>query len=233
MSELRELFRNLKAFRAVFEDTGLEDIKTPAGTEWSIWDLEYLHTQFDRLTLPQRQAITLCLVHNLREKDAARIMGVSETNPVSMYATLGLQRLLDMVDAGELTRYREQRLTRNERVEKHNQSLALLVKRIESVVTEVSTGCWIYPNRSASPPRLMIRSPRTSSGFMSISPMTVLFQSYVGPVPLNSQVTHRADIEQFSISCVNPYHGQLVLSSAYKARMQLLAAQYNRRKAVA
>lgn len=105
ISELRELFRNLLAFRAVYESDGIDQLHAPDGVVWSLWDLEYLYRQTQRLTLRQRQAIELCLIHNVREQDAAVLMGVSPTNPVGMYASLGLRRLLDMIESGELSRF--------------------------------------------------------------------------------------------------------------------------------
>jgi hypothetical protein len=216
VSELRELFRNLLAFRSVYEETGLEDIQTPDGRMWSLWDLEYLRSQLHRLTLRQRQAITLCLIHNIRERDAAVTMGVSETNPVSMYATLGLQRLLDMVDSGELTRFRERRLAPVDLAARHESSFATLVKEIESRLLIVENGCWIYPNRSPRPPKLLLRSPRAASGFMILSPMNLLYEFHIGKVAPGIEIPHSKAIPAFSISCINPYHGELPLPSGRK-----------------
>lgn len=229
VSELRELLRHLAAFRAVYEETGQETITTPEGNEWSLWDLEYLKAQFGRLTLRQQQAITLCLLHNLRERDAAVAMGVSETNPVSMYASLGLQRLLDMIDAGELARFREHRLDTAALAARHSDSHTVLVKQIESVITKVPGDCWLYPNRSAAPPRILIRSARSASGFFAVSPLEVLFQAYVGATPNGTDFAHSRAIPAFSISCVNPFHAVATLPAAHRARVQVLAAHYRAR----
>jgi DNA-directed RNA polymerase specialized sigma24 family protein len=107
---LRELLRNYRAFRAAYESDGLDSITGPDGTIYCLHDLTYLISQLDRLSPRQRQSIYLCLLNNVKEVDAARIMGVSETNPVAMYATLGLKRLVEMIRAGELNRYREDNL---------------------------------------------------------------------------------------------------------------------------
>jgi DNA-directed RNA polymerase specialized sigma24 family protein len=104
---LRELLRNYRAFRAAYEADGLDTITGPDGTPYCLHDLTYLISQLDRLSPRQRQAIHLCLLDNVKEVDAARIMGVSETNPVAMYATLGLKKLIEMIRMGELNRYRE------------------------------------------------------------------------------------------------------------------------------
>lgn len=108
MGVLRELFRNLVAWRALYETEGVEEV-TGGDQTWSIWDVEYLYEQVPHLPPRQRQAIELCLILNIREVDAARRMGVSETNPVMMYATFGLQKLVDMVNSGSLARFRADR----------------------------------------------------------------------------------------------------------------------------
>lgn len=230
VSELRELFRNLNAFRAVYEETGLEDISTPDGGCWSIWDLEYLHDQLHRLTQRQRQAITLCLIHNMRERDAAVAMQVAITNPVMMYATLGIQRLLDMVDAGELTRYRERELDRWGLARLHNSSFDGLVSLIRSQVRAVGHDCWIYPNPGPGRPTVVLRSPRASSGFIRLYPAVVLFEALVGPVPKGSELEHTTRIPAFSASCVNPHHAELIHSLPHKQRMESLAAAYAQAK---
>lgn len=77
------------------------------GRDYNVHDIEYLYSCRITLSPRQRQAIELCLYQNYKEKEAARIMGVSETNPVAMYATDGLRKLCDLIEAGELTRYSE------------------------------------------------------------------------------------------------------------------------------
>lgn len=230
VSELRELFRNYLAFRATYEECGLDTITSPSGQQWSLWDLDYLREQFSRLTLPQQQAINLCLIHNMRERDAAVAMGVSPTNPVAMYATLGLQRLLDMVDSGELQRFRENQMHVEDQRRRHETSTKALVVHIESSVMEMPGGCWLFPNRSPKPPKMLLRSARSASGFLSVSPAQVLFEHYFGPMPEGSQLGHRADIEAFSISCINPHHGQVTLSRPHRDRVQVLLGQYNRER---
>lgn len=106
VSVLRELFRNLQLFRAVYEDEGVDTIHTQSGDSWVIWDLEYLYGELHRLPRRQAQAIELCLVQNLKEEDAARIMGVSPTNPVAMYATEGLKKIVVLIGSGALPKFR-------------------------------------------------------------------------------------------------------------------------------
>lgn len=104
---LRELFRNLQAFRTAYETDGLDTITGPDGVVHCLWDIEYLYDQIHRLSPRQRQAIELCLVANRKEVEVAKMMGLSPTNPVAMYATLGLKKLVEMIDTGELARYGE------------------------------------------------------------------------------------------------------------------------------
>lgn len=204
VSELRELLRHLNAFRAIFEDHGVEDITSPDGNVWSIWDLEYLFSQLNRLTLRQQQAITLCLVHGMRERDAAIQMGVSPTNPVAMYATLGLQRLLDMIDAGELERYHRRR-PGPEQLELDRRRL---IEKIEADVVRTASGCWIFPNPGKGVPRLLLRSPRHVTGMAVVFPVRLLYEARIGPIPPGADLAHTTRVPPFSISCISPFHAE-------------------------
>jgi DNA-directed RNA polymerase specialized sigma24 family protein len=102
---VRELFRSLALWRVALEDHGLDTIRGPGGEEWSIWDVEYLLSCTAKLPTQQRRAIDLCLVQGYREKDAAVMMGVSATNPVAMYATKGIERLIKWAKAGKLPNF--------------------------------------------------------------------------------------------------------------------------------
>ena len=111
------LFRCLHQFRSLFESEGIDEITAPNGTVWSLFDIEYLYAaamrrptgkkDFDRehpcLPIRQQQAIELFLVLNQPEEEAAEIMGLSRTNPIGMYATSGLTKLLKLLDEGYLT----------------------------------------------------------------------------------------------------------------------------------
>lgn len=73
------------------------------GTEWSIYDIErIITTGFPRLSPRKRQAIQLFLIEDHSEESVARMMGVSVTNPIGMYATDGIVTILSMLDQGEL-----------------------------------------------------------------------------------------------------------------------------------
>jgi hypothetical protein len=228
VSELRDLFRYLSDFRATYEACGLDVITTPHGNAWSLWDLEYLYRiACERLTLRQQQAITLCLVHGVRESDAAEMMGVSRTNPVMMYASLGLQRLLDMIDYGEIDRFNQPQLRPRDVEVRRAEAMTRLAKEIEAKVIEIS-GCWIFPNRSARPPLLMVRSAQSMTGYVTVSPMQVLWEDQIGPVPPRCKVEHSLRIPRVSIACVRPHHGELLMPPDVKAHQQALALRYIR-----
>jgi len=103
---LRSLFRNLSAFRSIYESEGVDVIQSPNGDEWCLWDVEYLYqVAIERLPLRQSQAIQLFLFDNLRESDVAGMMGLKPSNPIGMYATSGLERLLTWINNDELENF--------------------------------------------------------------------------------------------------------------------------------
>lgn len=95
---LRELFRHLLQWRSLYTSDGVDTIHGPEGFSISIWDLEYLY-EVSQVILPirQRQAIRLCLILNYSEQDAADVMKIDQTNPVAMYATSGLEKIVHML----------------------------------------------------------------------------------------------------------------------------------------
>lgn len=214
ISEMRELLRNLAEFRAVYESTGVEEIVTPLGATWSLWDLEYLYDQVGRLTLRQRQAIELCLIQGIKEKQAAVLMGVKATNPVMMYATLGIRNLLDMIERGELERFR----ARPDRVG----SVRRLAEHIRDYLAYESNGCLSYPARM---PRLLVRSRTTASGFIVVPPLQIMYLAYVGEPPPGFRVVHKRSPRERGV-CVNPRHAELAVLPAHQERLQRLAARY-------
>lgn len=103
---MRELFRNLQKWNALYETAGTENLTGPDGTEYCIHDIVRLYQQgVPRLSPRQRQAIHLCLIEGRPEREVARMMGVSESNPVASYATQGMMRLNQMIAAGEIPGY--------------------------------------------------------------------------------------------------------------------------------
>ncbi len=111
---LRELFRNFQAFRVLYETEGIDEVVGPDGATYSLWDVAYLYDQVRSLPRRQRQAIQFCLIENYKESDAARIMGVSPTNPVAKYATAGMETLVNRVRAGALPGFTEHFIVRTQ-----------------------------------------------------------------------------------------------------------------------
>lgn len=105
VTTLRELFRQLQAWRSIYESDGVDVITGPEGEQYCLWDVDYLESQLYRLPKRQHEAIKLYLIDNMREADAAVAMGVSATNPIGIYATVGLSKLVAMIDNGELPRF--------------------------------------------------------------------------------------------------------------------------------
>ncbi|GAA1978982.1 sigma-70 region 4 domain-containing protein [Kitasatospora viridis] len=111
---LREMFRNLQSWRSLYEVGGPDVITGLDGQDYCIHDITHLYTasqatranakgQREPVLSPrQAQAIRMFLFENMLEKDVARRMGVSETNPVASYATQGLIRLLALAEQGQL-----------------------------------------------------------------------------------------------------------------------------------
>lgn len=102
---LRALFRNLAAWRVLYEECGVEDI-ADGDFEFSIHDIEYLASQLHRLSERQHQAIQFMLIDGRREQDVAVSLGLSPTNPVGAYATEGLRKLITWIEDGSLPRFR-------------------------------------------------------------------------------------------------------------------------------
>lgn len=227
ISELRELFRNLQEFRAAFEISGVDEIVTPTGRRWTLWDLEYLLAMGDRyLTLRQRQVITLCLVHNMREKDAALRMGVSETNPVMMYATLGLRRLLDLVDNGVLDRFRHQPLNGQAAV-RRAAAREKLVTQLRSQSRLSAQGCWVYPTKNLlDEPLIRIKSVIASSGFQVVHATRVMYEHYVSAIPSNCTLLHKKPAGHYFRACINPGHFTPEINAASKEQQQRLLRKY-------
>jgi hypothetical protein len=95
---LRELFRYLQLFEALFETEGVDTLPGPDGEEYCLWDIQALYHRRTELSARQAEAIEMFLYDDMRERDVARLMGVSPVNPVAIYATQGLKRLCLLYD---------------------------------------------------------------------------------------------------------------------------------------
>lgn len=103
---LRDLMRQYQAWHSMYESGEVADVLVYGSFSISLWDLDYLVDNLHRLPRRQNEAIRFCFLENLKESDAAVRMGVSPTNPVSMYANEGLKKILAMIEDGSLPRFR-------------------------------------------------------------------------------------------------------------------------------
>lgn len=102
---LRGLFRSYAQWQSDYEAYGLESITDADGIEWNLFDVAYLLDQLEALTPRQSQAIWLFLVEGKREDEVAEMMGILPTNPVGLYATAGIEKLIQMIEDGTLPRF--------------------------------------------------------------------------------------------------------------------------------
>jgi hypothetical protein len=112
----RGLIRGLQEWRSGYEAGELPEVITdPAGRQWSIWDVERFYALRDqqlydeahrewRYRIPRQmaRALELFLYDNMLERDAAVAMGVSPSNPIGTYATVGLAKMLHAAREQEL-----------------------------------------------------------------------------------------------------------------------------------
>jgi hypothetical protein len=215
VSELRSLFRYLQEFRSLYELEGVEEVTTPQGNSWSLWDLEYLYKQAaDLLTPAQYRAITLFLINDIREQDAAEMMGVSRTNPIGMYAALGLSRMVEFIDAGGLERFRSRREDwQQDHIRLAMGSMQRLAGQIKGQTEVVLAGCQRFTVTPAGQvPRIRLKSRSMSSGFFYVHPIAVMYVAHVGLIPSGYTVRHRYSLPDYRAcdpACVNHEHARL------------------------
>lgn len=111
---LRRLFRNLQAWEELYLQIGLDTVSF-RDKSYHLGDIQYLYRCRTLLTPRQRQAIELCLYEDMREVDVSQVMGVSPTNPVAMYATNGLRKLVSLSESGEIYRLMPRKTGRRDR----------------------------------------------------------------------------------------------------------------------
>lgn len=78
-------------------------IRGSDGREWALPDVRRFYDYRSLLPNQMRRAVELFLYQQRLEREAAVLMGVSPTNPVAMYATVGLTKLLGKARAGQLS----------------------------------------------------------------------------------------------------------------------------------
>ena len=97
---LREIFRHIEAWRALYEIYGIDTLPSDYGS-WSLWEIETLiRDGLPKVSPSRAQAIRLYLLENRKETVVAEMMGVPEI-PIGVYATKGIEELLVMVDRGD------------------------------------------------------------------------------------------------------------------------------------
>lgn len=216
MNELRQLFRYLQEFRSLYELEGIEEVTTPSGNTWSLWDLEYLYERSAKLLTPaQYRAITLFLVNDIKEQDAAEMMGVSRTNPIGMYAALGLSKLVEFIDVGGLERFRSRHVDwQSDHYRQALGSTQRLAGRIKEA-TEVTDGdCWRFlPALEGIIPRIRLKSRAAVSGFFYVHPLAVMYVAHGGYIPGGYTVRLRSEVWEHYVechlACVNYEHARL------------------------
>jgi hypothetical protein len=100
------LVKNLQSWRSQYEALAVPDVLVASDARsYSLWDVQRFYER--RVYLPDRmqQSIQFCLYENMKERDAAERMGISKSNPVSVYATIGLTTLVTQAARGEISGY--------------------------------------------------------------------------------------------------------------------------------
>jgi hypothetical protein len=219
VAELRSLLRYLQEFRSLYEQEGIDEVTTPRGVTWSIWDLEYLYEKAaSLLTESQFTAIRLFLVEDHKEADAAELMGVSRTNPIGMYAALGLSKLVEFVDAGGLDRFRSRR---EDWAQDHYRMALGAVQQLAGLIKDQSevmvNHCLRYvPTPGGHVPRIRLKSRASAAGFFYVNPLEIMYVAHVGLVPMGYAVQHRyrlPDYRACHLACVNYEHARLARRS--------------------
>jgi len=106
VATLREIFRNFRQWENLRETESLETLVGPDGEEYNFHDIKFLYENLSVLPKRQAEAIHLYLIENMRERDAATEMGLSPTNPIGIYASTGIAKLIDLNERGLIPRYR-------------------------------------------------------------------------------------------------------------------------------
>jgi hypothetical protein len=102
----REMIRNLQAWTSGFESQEVPEVLVAGdGNEYCLWDIKAFYESRGDLPERMRQAIEMCLYYNMLERKAAEAMGLNPTNPVSIYANVGIARLLSWSFQGKIGSY--------------------------------------------------------------------------------------------------------------------------------
>lgn len=89
--KLEAILRHYQEFAALYESSGIEEISLDDGTVVNIHDIL---KGIDELPKRQKTALILTCLYNMKEVDAAPLMGFTKwTSPVSSYKKLALEKL--------------------------------------------------------------------------------------------------------------------------------------------
>lgn len=102
----RRAIRSLQSWHVSYMQGDVPDVVRQDDVEFCLWDLLTLYDARHFLAEQQSLAIRLCLYENLAESQVATMMGISPRSPVSIYANVGLARLLGMAYRGEIEGFR-------------------------------------------------------------------------------------------------------------------------------
>jgi len=101
----RELLRNLQEWKTLYEVREVGDELVCGNRAFTLWDAIRFYDSRESLPTRQKESLQFCLYENMKERDAAVRMGISPSNPVSIYATIGITSLLTMASHGEIPGY--------------------------------------------------------------------------------------------------------------------------------
>lgn len=102
----RELIRNLQHWRALYEAREAPEVLVAGdGHEYCLWDVERFYAARHLLPDRQERTIRLNLYEDRSEREIAEILGIGRNNPVAIYGTVGLTRLLALAVKGDVEGY--------------------------------------------------------------------------------------------------------------------------------
>jgi len=89
---LESVLKHYNEFKALLEETGIDEITLDNGVVINYWDLL---TGIENLPERQRLAVTLMCLEGLKETDAAKYMNYAKwSSPAGLYKRMGLKTLV-------------------------------------------------------------------------------------------------------------------------------------------
>lgn len=91
--KMEAILRHYDEFRALYESEGIDEI--PIGNGFTV-NIHDILSGIDELPRRQKMALVLTCLMNMKEVDAAPLMGFKKwTSPVSSYKKLALEKLVE------------------------------------------------------------------------------------------------------------------------------------------